>query len=192
MKRNQNRTKRTRALALALLLTATAATTAAMSRPEREAFTALVETEPRLERAKPTGDTIRVETVKMEAASRAPVEPEPVEVWESLGVYNLTAYCPCERCCGYWATIRPLDENGNPIVKTATGTRAEAGRTIAVDPSVIPYGSKVKIGSTIYVAEDCGGAIKGNRIDVYHDDHQEALVFGRQDVEVFVLAAETN
>ena len=121
-----------------------------------------------------------------EEPSEPAAEEAPAEEWKSLGTFNLTAYCSCESCCGYWATIRPKDENGNPIVYTSTGTVAEQGRTIAVDPTVIPYGSKVKIGETVYIAEDCGGAIKGNRIDVYHADHQAALVFGRWDSEVYI------
>lgn len=109
-------------------------------------------------------------------------EPEPVYI----GEFKLTAYCSCEKCCGVWATKRPKDENGNDIVYTSTGTVAKAGRTIAVDPSVIPYGTEVEINGRTYVAEDCGGAIKGNRIDVYFDDHNEALIFGVQYSDVYL------
>jgi len=91
-------------------------------------------------------------------------------------IFNLTAYCPCKICCGEYA---------NGI--TATGTVATANRTIAVDPNVIPYGTHVLINGVEYVAEDCGGAIQGNRIDVYFDTHQEALNFGRQTAEVTIL-----
>lgn len=94
----------------------------------------------------------------------------------SLGQFKLTAYCPCSKCNGEWA---------GGI--TSTGAMAKANRTIAVDPSVIPYGSKVMINGKIYVAEDCGGAIKGNRIDVYHDTHSEALDFGVQYAEVYLV-----
>lgn len=110
--------------------------------------------------------------------------------WTNLGEFTLTAYCSCSKCCGKWAYNRPKDEFGNDIVYTSTGVIAKAGRTIAVDPNVIPYGSKVKIGDTVYVAEDCGGAIKGNDIDVYHDNHQKALEFGRQKQEVYILVGE--
>lgn len=86
----------------------------------------------------------------------------------SLGTFKLTAYCPCSKCCGKWA---------NGI--TATGTTAKANHTIAVDPRVIPYGSVVCIeGYGTYVAEDCGGAIKGNRIDIFYNTHSEALNSG--------------
>ena len=94
--------------------------------------------------------------------------------YECLGKYELTAYCGCSICCGFYS--------GG---KTATGVKAKANRTIAVDPKVIPYGSKVIINKKEYVAEDCGGAIKGKRIDVYFDSHSEALEFGRKTVYVY-------
>lgn len=52
---------------------------------------------------------------------------------------------------------------------TATGVIAKVNHTIAVDPTVIPYGAQVKINDIIYTAEDCGGAVKGNVIDIYVD-----------------------
>jgi 3D (Asp-Asp-Asp) domain-containing protein len=52
--------------------------------------------------------------------------------------------------------------------------------SIAVDPAVIPYDSKVYIDGKEYIAHDCGGAIKGKRIDVYFESHQDALAFGVQ------------
>lgn len=88
---------------------------------------------------------------------------------KALGNFKITAYCNCSKCCGKWA--------GGP---TASGTTPTAGRTIAVDPRVIPLGSKVKIGGRTYVAEDTGGAIKGNRIDMYFGSHSEALRWGVQ------------
>lgn len=61
---------------------------------------------------------------------------------------------------------------------TATGKTAEVNRTIAVDPRVIPLGSTVRINGHDYVAEDVGGAIKGNRIDIYVDHHEMATEMG--------------
>lgn len=51
---------------------------------------------------------------------------------------------------------------------TATGTKAKYG-TLAVDPKVIPYGTKVYIKELdkVFTAEDCGGGIKGNKVDIY-------------------------
>lgn len=94
----------------------------------------------------------------------------------SLGWFNLTAYCPCSKCCGEYA---------NGI--TATGTLATEGRTIAVDPRVIPYGTHVIINGHEYIAEDCGGGIKQNRIDVFFSSHEAALRFGVGEAEVFVV-----
>lgn len=71
---------------------------------------------------------------------------------------------------------------------------ATEGRTVAVDPRVIPYGSTVTLyyeDGTVhtYTAEDCGGAIKGNRIDVFFDSHEDARAFGVQSAMVYVEAA---
>lgn len=83
--------------------------------------------------------------------------------------------------------------NGKGI--TATGTRTTEGRTVAVDTSLIPLGTKLEITSAsypaingVYVAEDTGGAIKGNRLDIYFDNKQQALEFGvRDDLVVRIL-----
>lgn len=96
----------------------------------------------------------------------------------SLGTFKLTAYCNCSTCCGQWA--------GGA---TASGAMPKAGRTIAVDTSVIPFGTKVVINGNVYVAEDTGGAIKGNKIDVFFSSHQEALNFGVQYAEVFKVVS---
>ena len=121
-------------------------------------------------------------TVVVEAAAPVAevVEEKPVTI-EVIA----TAYCPCaEVCCGKWGLNRPLDENGKPIVYTATMTVAEQGRTIAVDPSVIPLGAEVEIDGHTYIAEDTGSAIKGNRIDIYFENHYEAAAFGVQTLTV--------
>ena len=108
---------------------------------------------------------VSVEPVELEETN----EPE----LESLGEFKLTAYCPCTECSGNWGT------------QTATGAVATEGRTVAVDPSVIPYGTVLMINGHEYVAEDCGGAIKGNDVDIYFDTHEEADAFGVQYMEVF-------
>ena len=104
----------------------------------------------------------------------------------SLGMFKLTAYCSCQECCGEYALNRPVDENGNEIVYGSIGVRLQAGVSIAVDPSVIPYGTEVVINGHTYIAQDTGGSINGNRIDVYFDDHYDALVFGVQNAEVLI------
>lgn len=107
-------------------------------------------------------------------------ETKPVEQIEqvepsNLGRFMLTAYCACSQCCGKSDGI------------TATGTIATQGRTIAVDPRVIPYGTEVIINGNTYVAEDCGGSINGNRIDVFFNSHSEALQFGVQYADVYIV-----
>lgn len=76
--------------------------------------------------------------------------------------------------------------NNGDSSTTATGTTPTAGRTIAVDPNVIPYGSEVIIDGHSYIAEDCGGAIKGNRIDLFFSTHEEALSWGKKTKEVII------
>lgn len=60
---------------------------------------------------------------------------------------------------------------------------------IAVDPSVIPYGSRVYIPrfQKVFVAEDCGGAIKGKRIDIFMNTEKEAMRWGVQEIEIYIL-----
>lgn len=93
----------------------------------------------------------------------------------SLGVFYTTAYCPCYSCSEGWGR------------HTSTGAIATAGHTIAVDPRVIPYGSRVMINGTVYTAEDRGGGVKGNHIDIFFDTHGETRQYGTRNVEVFLL-----
>lgn len=71
---------------------------------------------------------------------------------------------------------------------TATGTRPKWG-TIAVDPTVIPYGTKVYIPKfdMVFTAEDCGGAIKGNKIDIFMNSKNESYTWGRRNIEIYIL-----
>jgi 3D (Asp-Asp-Asp) domain-containing protein len=127
---------------------------------------------------------IPIETV--ENVETSPIVEEVRYKWISAGDFTLTAYCSCEKCCGYWATVRPVDEYGNQIVYTASGEVAKPGVTVAVDTTMIPFGTELRIGDHVYIAQDTGNAITGSRIDVYFDNHQEAWEFGIQTAEVFV------
>lgn len=94
-----------------------------------------------------------------------------------VDTYELTAYCSCEICTGEYA---------DGI--TYSGTEATEGRTIAVDPKLIPIGSVVYIeGLGIRIAEDIGGAIKDKHIDVYFNSHEDALKFGRQTAKIVII-----
>lgn len=113
-------------------------------------------------------------------------EPQPTVELVSLGEFRITAYCPCEVCCGNWAKNRPVDEDGSLLVFTASGDLAVEGVTIAADTSVLPFGTEVIIDDVRYIVQDRGKAIKGNKIDVYFENHQDALEFGVQYKEVFI------
>ena len=89
--------------------------------------------------------------------------------------FNASAYCGCAKCCG------------KTTGTTASGTKATAGRTVAMS-SKYAFGTKVEIkGYGTYTVEDRGGAIKGNKIDIYFDNHQDALNFGRKTVYLRVV-----
>ena len=79
--------------------------------------------------------------------------------------YKITAYCSCSKCCG------------KTTGRTASGTKATAGRTVAAS-SKFAFGTKLNIGGHIYTVEDRGGAINGNRIDIYVNSHSQALQWG--------------
>lgn len=82
-----------------------------------------------------------------------------------IGNFKITAYCIHGR--------------------TASGTTTTANRTIAADPSVLPYGTEVVINGKTYVVEDTGGAIKNNRIDIYMSTYDEAIQWGVRNIDVY-------
>lgn len=71
---------------------------------------------------------------------------------------------------------------------TSTGTKPKWG-TIAVDPSIIPYGTKVYIPQfdKTFIAEDCGSAIKGNKIDIYMNDEESVKNWGRKTIDICII-----
>ena len=95
----------------------------------------------------------------------------------ALGNYKLTFYCPCERCNGALG-----------VSKTASGATPAEGRTIAVDSSIIPLGSRVYIeGYGTFIAEDTGSAIKNSKIDIFVSTHERAEELGVQYANVYLL-----
>lgn len=94
----------------------------------------------------------------------------------NLGTFRISHYCPCSICNGAYT--------GKP---TALGTTLTPYRTIAVDPRVIPLGSHVIINGNEYIAEDTGGAIKGQRIDLCVATHSEATAKGVIYTDVYLV-----
>ena len=95
-----------------------------------------------------------------------------------MGDFKITHYCneKFSHVCGY----------GDGL--TAIGTKVKPGYTIAVDPKVIPYGTKVYIeGYGWRVAEDCGGGVDDNHIDVAVNVHSEAMSMGVRHRDVWAL-----
>ena len=94
--------------------------------------------------------------------------------------FTATAYCKCTECNGRWGTDKPDGQ-----AESATGAKLSEGVSIAADFSVLPPFTQVEIsGMGIYTVHDCGGAIKGNRIDIYFENHEDAQAFGVQTVWV--------
>lgn len=110
-------------------------------------------------------------------------------------------YTPDGKTLYYDSTLQVVAtayHNTDPgcTIYTAIGTLCRVG-AIAVDPKVIPYGTKMYIitndGKYIYgeaVAEDCGSAIKGNRVDLYFDTTDECWTFGIREATVFFITEE--
>jgi 3D (Asp-Asp-Asp) domain-containing protein len=100
--------------------------------------------------------------------------------WKDLGEFTITHYC-CEKY--------PHICNAGAPYKTATGTTPHVGGC-AVDPKVIPLGSYIKINDVVYHAEDTGGAIKGNRVDIVTETHKEAWNKGKFKAQVFLKVGD--
>lgn len=107
---------------------------------------------------------------------------------------EVTAYCPCGACCGWRRNWRgrpvyaygPNKGERKIVGQTASGTQARPG-TIAADTRLFPFGTIMYVPGYGYgVVEDRGGAIKGNKIDLFYRTHQQALQWGRQQMDVKV------
>lgn len=113
--------------------------------------------------------------VQKKATSRSSTLPRTSSSSSTGGtVYKITAYCSCSKCCGK-ATGR-----------TASGTKATSGRTVAAS-SKFAFGTKLNIGGHVYTVEDRGGAINGNKIDIFVNSHAEALAWGVRYLNVSVV-----
>ena len=94
--------------------------------------------------------------------------------------FRVTAYCACEKCCGKWASNRPLDKNGKPIVYGASGKKLISNYSCA---SPLPFGTKIKLDGigTVEVHDRTAKWVVNkygkNIIDIYMTNHNEAYKF---------------
>ena len=147
-------------------------------------------------------------TVLSQTVVKSPVEEviaigtgsagQSVQGVDSLTIKDGFIYTANGEVLSYTGTLRVLATaytcEGDPTPPpTATGTKAREG-AIAVDPRVIPYGTRMFIvtedGQYIYgiaTAEDCGGLILGNRVDLYYDTEEECIDFGARWCTIYIL-----
>ena len=96
-------------------------------------------------------------------------EPKSPHIYSKT--YRVTGYCLCEKCCGKWAKVFPR--------RTANGHIIQPGDRFAAADKSMAFGTTLDIpGYGIVQVLDRGGAIKGNRLDVFFPTHQEALNWG--------------
>lgn len=101
-------------------------------------------------------------------------------ITQHSAVFKVTHYCGCRKCCGIYS------DGSESVAYGASGKRLEALVSVAVDPSVIPLGTVLHDAEgRLYRAEDTGSGIKGNRIDLFVGDHQEALNMGVREMTLY-------
>jgi len=120
-------------------------------------------------------NAVAEEEAREEEAGDSTTDHATANGLQSLGSYRITGYCPCYQCSEGWGR------------KTSTGATAQSNHTIAVDPNILPYGSKVMINGIVYTAEDRGGGVKGKHIDIFVDHHAQTHRLGAQTQEVFLI-----
>lgn len=133
-------------------------------------------------------EIVRTETVILTSSSdQAFTQNEDLRIHDQTRFHRwvwmeVTAYCPCQKCCGPQAS--GITASGLPVSHNG-------GRFVAADTSILPFGSRVWIpgyhDDNPVPVIDRGGAIKGNRLDVYFPSHQQALQWGRQWLLVAVV-----
>lgn len=110
--------------------------------------------------------------VKTQVSAPVPVQ-ENVK-GASLGIFTTTGYCNCSKCSG-----------GHNL--TYSGTVPKAEHTISADITLLPLGTKVMIGDTVYTVEDIGSSVDGEKIDIFYSSHEDAWAHGVQQEEVFAV-----
>lgn len=122
---------------------------------------------------------------ELEKAVEKTSKEQSSKQWKTVKM-NVSAYCPCTKCCETWANI-PVSSGKR---KTASGHTIHVGDKFVAAPRNYPFGTEMVIegyaGGKVVKVEDVGGAIKDNKLDLYFDTHDDALKFGRKDVNVRV------
>ncbi len=110
----------------------------------------------------------RIVQVQRKVTSRSSTSVDRTNVTSASGttkIFKVTAYCPCAICCGKTTGY------------TSSGAKARANHTVAASAQYA-FGTKLIINGAEYTVEDRGGAISGNRIDIFMNSHAEALAWG--------------
>ena len=111
---------------------------------------------------------------------------------------EVTAYCPCKQCCGWTRTWwgKPVHAKGpnagtrKKVGVTASGEKARPG--IVAAPASVPFGTIVDVpGYGRAKVADRGGAIQGDRLDVFFKNHRNALEWGRRNLTVVMWLPPT-
>lgn len=127
------------------------------------------------------GQAVELLAMPMDAYEPEPAPPEPVTTY--LGTYTVTAYCPCEICCGKWSNP------DNP--KTASSTTPTELITVGADWDELVPGTTIYIdGVGERIVEDkvagwVADKYDGKVLDLYYFDHSDALDFGKQKLDVW-------
>lgn len=100
--------------------------------------------------------------------------------WKPLGTWTIRGYCPCVRCCG--------KRDG----RTADGTYAPgATERVLAAPREMPFGSRIWIeGVGEGIVHDRGGAVKGQRLEIFFKTHEAALRWGAEQRRVLLWVDE--
>jgi 3D (Asp-Asp-Asp) domain-containing protein len=126
----------------------------------------------------------------MGCGNKPEVSPDAVVVEKSMWV---TAYCHCEKCTSW-----TMDSSGRPVFTSGSekGKRKEIGITASGEyakKGTIAAPSKYPFGTVMYVpgygwgtVQDRGGAIKGDKLDLYFKSHKKALEWGRKNMKVTI------
>lgn len=130
------------------------------------------------------------QTAQQDITTLESVELTPTQTAEpdyaDLGVYTITGYCACEKCCGKWAQNRP-----NGVVYGAEGTELISG--VSVANNGFPFGTRLFIeGWGEVVVQDrtavwVNDKYDGKILDIYFDSHEQAVEFAKREMNVAII-----